>query len=69
MSKLKEKIVSAGYSVKKEITIVVIVDVVLGLLTALGFIFTKNIVVLAIGVIAIGLFSYLYESKPSQILG
>ena len=68
MSKLKEKIVSAGYSVKKEITIVVIVDVVLGLLTALGFIFINNIVVLAIGVIAIGLFSYLYLSRFSSIL-
>lgn len=68
MSKLNEKIVAAGYSVKKEITITIIVDAVLLLGTILGFLFTFNFIILAIGGSMIGLFTYLYLSRFSSIL-
>lgn len=68
MSKLTENIVSAGYSVKKEITITVIIDVVLAVATALGFLFTSNFIILVVGASLIAIFTYLYLSRFSSIL-
>lgn len=68
MSSLKEKIIRAGYSVKKEISVTVIIDIVLVLITVVAFYFLKNYIIIGVGAGVIVFFTYIYLSRFDSII-
>lgn len=68
MSSLKDKIIRAGYSVKKEISVTVIIDIVLVLITVVAFYFLKNYIVIGAGAGVIVFFTYIYLSRFDSII-
>ena len=67
MNKLKLLVESVGLSFKKEISILVAINIALLIGGALFYVFTKNAIVIAFALFALALINYLYLSRYKSI--